>query len=160
MIWEEYGRVRDYNNSQIKILKDSANNEHQEMKECFEEARRAYHDGNKSEAAALSAEGRAHRDLRNEMNGEVARLIEELKEAKKNALENVTVLDSQGFDASRNKFQQAKNKHEELRLKFKEEKQKKRELREEIKFLQEEFKRLKQAFAERLAEVRKQDSKK
>ena len=37
-IWDEYGRIRDYNNSRIDSLRYEADSEHREMQMCFENA--------------------------------------------------------------------------------------------------------------------------
>lgn len=61
-VWEDYGRIRDNNNSQIESLKLEADSEHHAMQDCFDRASAAYEYGDKSEAPMWSQEGHGHKE--------------------------------------------------------------------------------------------------
>ncbi len=153
-VWDEYGRIRDANNARIESLRYEADSEHQMMKDCFDHASDAYEYGNKSEAPIYAAEGHEHKNRRNELNEEVSRLIQEIRDAKANAEWRAPKTDSSAFRRAREAFNVAKARHESAQAEFKRLKTERDHYKAEFDSAQEEHTRLKEEFQRKLAEVK------
>ena len=153
-VWDEYGRIRDENNARIESLRSEAESEHQMMKDCFDRASDAYEYGDKSEAPIYSAEGHEHKERRNELNEEVSRLIQEVRDAKTNAEWRAPKTDSSAFHRAKDIFNEAKARHESAQSEFKRLKAERDSCKAEFIAAQEEHTRLKEEFQRKLAEVK------
>ncbi|MDO5451870.1 MAG: DUF1771 domain-containing protein [Candidatus Saccharibacteria bacterium] len=153
-VWDEYGRIRDYNNSRIESLHYEADSEHQEMQRCFEQASSEYQYGDKSMAPVYSQEGHEHKNRRDELNAEISALGREVKEAKNNAMQRAHRTNSSAFQSAKASFEQAKARHEAAQARFKSLKAERDEAKAEFDSAQAEHKRLKEEFQSRLAEVK------
>ena len=131
-VWSEYGKIRDQNNAVIESLMFQADFEHIEMKRCFEWANREYERGEKSMASVYSQEGRDHKARRDELNAEVGRLCQEIKNARQDAERRALKTDSSLFKLAKAKFEEEKEKHEETQMRF-------RELKDEMDKLKDAF---------------------
>ena len=153
-VWDEYGRIRDYNNSRIESLRYEADREHQEMVDCFDRASDAYNYGNKSEAPMYSAEGRDHKDRRDALNAEVSALIQEIKDAKSHAEYSAPRTDSSAFHRAKAEFESAKARHTQAETEFKRLKTERDHYKQEFDQAQAEHTRLKEEFQRKLAEIK------
>lgn len=153
-VWDEYGRIRDYNNSRIESLRHEADYEHQEMINCFERASDCYNHGDKSEAPYWSEQGHDHKERRNELNDEVSRLIQEIHDTKADASWRAPKTDSSAFHMAKDTFEHAKAHHQSAESEFKRLKTERDHYKAEFNIAQEEHVRLKDEFQERLAEVK------
>lgn len=153
-VWDEYGRIRDENNREIEHLRAEANSEHQAMIDCFDRASDCYEFGDKSEAPYWSQEGHNHKDRRNQLNEEVSRLCQEVKDARQNAEWRAPKTDSSAFHRAKDAFNQAKSQHESAQAEFKRLKAERDRLKNVFDSLQEEHTRLKEEFQQKLMEVK------
>ena len=153
-VWDEYGRIRDYNNSRIDALRAEADDEHQQMIRCFEEASSEYEYGDKAMAPVYSQEGHEHKDRRDELNSEVSILIQEIKDAKENAEYRAPKTDSSSFHMAKDEFERAKARHESAQAEFKRCKAERDRLKDEFDSAQADFVRAKERFEQKLAEVK------
>ncbi len=153
-IWDEYGRIRDYNNSRIDSLRAEADYEHQEMQRCFDEASSEYEYGDKSLAPEYAAEGREHKERRDDLNAQIRELIDEIKEAKNNAEWRAPRIDSSAYQAAKSRFESAKSRHESAEERFKRCKAERDQKKALFDSLQAEHVRLKEEFQRKLEEVR------
>ncbi|MBQ6127661.1 DUF1771 domain-containing protein [Candidatus Saccharibacteria bacterium] len=158
-VWNEYSRIRDYNNSRIDSLRSQADYEHQEMQRCFEQASSEYQYGDKSMAPAYSQEGHEHKARRDELNAEVSKLIQEIKDAKQNAEWRAPKTDSSAYKSARSRFEQAKTRHESAESEFKRLKSVRDSLKREFESAQAEHKRLKEEFQHKLEEIKSQNQR-
>lgn len=154
LVWDEYGRIRDYNNSRIESLKYEADAEHRAMQDCFERASDAYQYGDKSEAPYYSQEGHAHKDRRDELNAEISELAREVKQAKANAEALAPRIDSSAFNYAKSAFESAKARHESAQAEFKRLKGRRDSAKSEFDQLQTRFKQAQDAFNRKLEEVK------
>ncbi|MBQ6461625.1 DUF1771 domain-containing protein [Candidatus Saccharibacteria bacterium] len=159
-VWDEYGRIRDANNARIESLRYEADSEHQMMKDCFERASDAYEYGNKAEAPIYSAEGHDHKDRRDELNEEISRLVQEIRDAKANAEWRAPKTDSSAFHKAKEMFNNAKARHESAENEFKRLKAERDYYKAEFNSAQEEHVRLKEEFQKKLAEVKANNQRK
>ena len=153
-VWEEYGRIRDYNNSRIESLKYEADAEHRAMQDCFEQASNAYQYGDKSEAPYYSQQGHEHKDRRDELNAEISELAREVKQAKANAEASAPKISSYAFDSAKSAFKSAKARHESAQAEFKRLKSQRDSAKAEFNCLQVQFKQAQAAFNRKLEEVK------
>ena len=153
-VWDEYGRIRDSNNYEIERLRAEADYEHQQMVECFERASNCYECGNKSEAPYWSEQGHEHKARRDELNEEVRRLCEEVKEAKRNAEWQAPKTNSSSFHRAKEVFESAKMRHESAQAEFKRLKAERDRAKNDFDAAQEEFVQAKEAFRRKLDEVK------
>lgn len=153
-IWDEYGRIRDYNNSRIDSLRYEADSEHREMQMCFENASSEYSHGDKSMAPVYAEEGREHKERRDELNAEISSLIAEIKSAKERAQYLAPRTDSHAFHVAKDRFEDAKSAHQAAEREFKRRKSDRDRLKAIFDEAQAEHTRLKEAFQHRLAEVK------
>jgi len=153
-VWDEYGRIRDYNNSRIESLKWEADREHQEMQSCFDQASSEYEYGDKSTAPVYSQEGHEHKERRNDLNAEISELAREVKEARQNAEWRAPKTDSSAFHRAKDAFERAKSRHESAQSEFKRLKAKRDRLKSEFDSAHAEHLRLKEAFQHKLEEVK------
>ena len=153
-VWDEYGRIRDYNNSRIESLKWEADREHQEMQNCFDRASFEYQYGDKSMAPVYSQEGYKHKERRNELNAEISELAREVKEARQNAEWRAPKTDSSAFHRAKEVFERAKSRHESAQAEFKRLKAERDRLKGTFDSLQAEHTRLKEEFQKKLEEVK------
>lgn len=153
-VWDEYGRIRDENNSRIESLRYDADYEHQEMVNCFEQASNEYEYGDKSMAPVYSQEGREHKERRDELNAEISELCREIKEAKQNAEMQAPKTNSNAFRRAKEVFEQAKAHHESAQAEFKRLKNERDCLKAEFDSAQAEYKSLKEEFQRKLEEVK------
>ena len=153
-VWDEYGRIRDQNNCEIEHLRAEADSEHQEMIDCFEKASDCYENGDKSEAPYWSSQGHDHKDRRNQLNEEVSRLCQEIKEARQNAQWRAPKTDSSAFYRAKDVFEHAKARHESSQAEFKRLKAERDRLKDAFNSLQEEHTHLKEEFQRKLEEVK------
>ena len=158
-IWNEYGRIRDYNNSRIDSLRYEADSEHQMMVDCFNRASDAYNYGDKSEAPLLSAEGHEHKERRDELNAEIGTLIQEIKDAKANANWQAPKTDASAFHRAKEIFERAKAHHESVQTEFKRLKNERDHYKSEFDQAQAEHTRLKEQFQRKLKEVKKSNQR-
>ena len=158
-VWGEYSRIRDANNSRIESLRYEADSEHQMMKDCFEQASAAYEYGDKSEAPGYAAQGHEHKDRRNELNEEVGRLIQEIRNAKEAAECRAPKTDSSAFRRAKEVFSSAKSCHESAEAEFKRLKAERDRAKAEFNSAQEEFVHLRDEFQKRLAEVKAENQR-
>ncbi|MBR2741877.1 DUF1771 domain-containing protein [Candidatus Saccharibacteria bacterium] len=154
LVWDEYGRIRDYNNSRIESLKYEADAEHRAMQDCFERASDAYQYGDKSEAPYYSQEGHAHKDRRDELNAEISELAREVKQAKAHAEALAPRIDSSAFNCAKSAFESAKARHESAQAEFKRLKGRRDSAKSEFDQLQARFKQAQDAFNRKLEEVK------
>lgn len=157
-VWEEYGRIRDYNNSRIESLKYEADAEHRAMQDCFEQASNAYQYGDKSEAPYYSQQGHEHKDRRDELNAEISELAREVKQAKTNAEASAPKISSYAFDSAKSVFESAKARHESVQAEFKRLKAMRDSTKAEFDHLQAQFKQAQSAFQRKLEEVKSEHS--
>jgi hypothetical protein len=153
-VWDEYSRIRDYNNSRIESLKWEADREHQEMQNCFNQASSEYQYGDKSLAPVYSQEGHEHKKRRNELNSEISELAREVKEARQNAEWRAPKTDSSAFRRAKEVFEGAKSRHESAQTEFKRLKAERDRLKDAFDSLQAEHTRLKEEFQKKLEEVK------
>ena len=157
-VWDEYGRIRDYNNSRIESLKYEADAEHRAMQDCFEQASNAYQYGDKSEAPYYSQQGHEHKDRRDALNAEISELTREVKQAKANAEASAPRISSYAFDSAKSAFESAKARHESAQAEFKRLKAQRDSARAEFDRLQAQFKQAQAAFNRKLEEVKSERS--
>lgn len=155
-VWDEYGRIRDYNNSCIESLKSEADYEHQQMQECFNQASLAYESGDKASAPYYSQLGHEHKDRRNELNAEISELANKVKEARRNAEWLAPKTDSSEFHAAKAEFDHAKSEHQRLDAEFKRLKEESKRLKTEFDNLNNQYKQAKEAFQKRLSQIKEQ----
>lgn len=158
-IWERYGRIRDYNNSQIESLKRDADFEHHAMQDCFERASAAYESGDKAEAPMLSQEGYEHRERRNELNAEISELAQKVKSERMYAESNAPRVDSSAFEDAKSEFEKAKSLHESAQAEFKHLKAERDRLKNVFDSLQDEFIRCQESFQRKLKEIKDERNK-
>ncbi len=157
-VWEEYGRIRDYNNSRIESLRCEADAEHRAMQECFEQASNAYQYGEKSEAPYYSQQGHEHKDRRDALNAEISELVREIKQAKANAEASAPKISSYAFDSAKSAFESAKARHESAQTEFRALKAQCDSAKAEFDCLQAQFKQAQAAFHRKLEEVKSERS--
>ena len=153
-VWDEYSRIRDYNNSRIESLKYEADAEHRAMQDCFEQASNAYQYGDKSEAPYYSQQGHEHKDRRDALNAEISELAREVKQAKANAEASAPRISSYAFDSAKSAFESAKARHESAQAEFKRLKAQRDSAKAEFDRLQAQFKQAQAAFNRGLEEVK------
>lgn len=153
-VWENYNRIRDYNNSRIESLKYDADSEHRAMQDCFDRANTEYEYGSKADAPIWSQEGHEHRERRNELNAEISALAQEVKNARDYAESCAPKVDSSAFEYSKNEFERAKSVHESAKAKFQQLKAESDSLKDTFNSLQTEFLRCKELFQRKLEEVK------
>ena len=153
-IWDEYGRIRDHNNSEIERLRSEADYEHQQMKDCFEQASSCYEYGDKSEAPYWSQQGHDHKNRRDELNREVSRLCREVKDAKREAQWRAPKTDSSAFHRAKEIYERAKAHHESAQAEFKRLKAIRDCAKADFDSAHAEHVRAKKAFDDRLTEVK------
>lgn len=151
--WDEYGRIRDANNSRIESLRYEADREHEEMKACFDRASDAYEYGDKAEAPIYSAEGHDHKERRDQLNAEISALIQEIRDAKANAQYQAPKTDSSSFHEAKERFNAAKTRHESAEAEFKTLKAERDRYKAEFDSAQAEHTRLKDEFTKKLTEA-------
>lgn len=153
-VWDEYGRIRDQHNYEIERLRAEADSEHQQMIDCFEQASSCYDFGDKSEAPYWSSQGHDHKDRRDQLNEEVSRLCQEVKDAKCEAQWRAPKTDSSAFHRAKEAFERAKSRHESAQAEFKRLKVERDRLKDEFNSAQAEHVRLKEEFQRKLEEVK------
>lgn len=153
-VWEDYARIRDYNNSQIESLKYDADFEHRAMQDCFDRASDAYAYGDKSEAPILSQEGHEHKARRDELNAEISRLANEVKSAKAYAEMRAPRVDSSSFESAKAEFERAKAFHESAQTEFKNRAAERDRLKDMFETFQAEHARCQESFQNKLAQVK------
>ena len=153
-VWDEYGRIRDANNPQIESLRAQADSEHYQMQQCFEQASSEYSYGDKSLASEYAQEGHEHKERRDELNSEISRLCEEVRNAKQHAEWSAPKPDSSAFNRAKDRFEQAKAEHEAAEREFKSLSKQRNAAKQAFDSAHAEHQRLKEAFERRLEEVR------
>ena len=153
-IWDEYGRIRDYNNSRIELLRYDADYEHREMQMCFDNASSEYSYGDKSMAPVYAEEGREHKERRDELNAEISELIAEIRNAKEHAQYAAPRTNADAFHRAKDRFEDAKSVHQAAEREFKNRKAERDRLKAIFEEAQAEHTRTKEAFQNRLAEVK------
>lgn len=153
-VWDEYGRIRDYNNAKIENLRSEADYEHREMIRCFDQASSCYQYGNKSEAPYWSEQGHSHKNLRDQLNYQVSELCREVKAAKQNAEMRANKTNSSAFHRAKEAFDDAKNKHEAFQTGFKRLKAERDQLKLEFHRAEAEHRKLKEQFQRKLDEIK------
>lgn len=157
-VWDEYGKIRDDNNSQINELRIRADQEHQEMRKCFDRANYEFEHGDKSKAANYSQEGYEHRDLRDKLNAELGRLVHEVKEAKRDAEYRAPRYSDSKFKDAKSAYDHAKALHLEKEAEFRRLKSECAKKKEQFRALQDEHDSLKTKVYEIRAErLKKRD---
>lgn len=153
-VWENYNRIRDYNNSRIESLKYDADSEHRAMQDCFDRANTEYEYGSKADAPIWSQEGHEHRERRNELNAEISALAQEVKNARDYAESCAPKVDSSAFEYAKIEFERAKYVHESTKTEFQQLKAESDSLKDTFDSLQTEFLRCKELFQRKLEEVK------
>ena len=153
-VWDEYGRIRDYNNAKIESLRSEADYEHREMIRCFDQASSCYQYGNKSEAPYWSEQGHSHKNLRDQLNYQVSELCREVKAAKQNAEMRANKTNSSAFHRAKEAFDDAKNKHEAFQAGFKRLKAERDQFKLEFHRAEAEHRKLKEQFQRKLDEIK------
>ena len=156
-VWDEYGRIRDINNSRIESLRQEAEYEHREMQDCFERASSCYHYGDKSEAPYWSSQGQDHKCRRDNINEEVSRLCQEVKSARRDAEWRAPKTDSSAFQRAKGFFNDAKSRQKSAEAEFERLKIEREQYKAKFDSIQAEYLRLKEEFQEKLAQI-KQDN--
>lgn len=153
-VWDEYGRIRDYNNAKIESLRSEADYEHREMIRCFDQASSCYQYGDKSEAPYWSEQGHSHKNLRDQLNCQISELCREVKAAKQNAEMRANKTNSSAFHRAKEAFDDAKNKHEAFQAGFKRLKAERDQFKLEFHRAEAEHRKLKEQFQRKLDEIK------
>lgn len=153
-VWDEYGRIRDYNNAKIESLRSEADYEHREMIRCFDQASSCYQYGDKSEAPYWSEQGHSHKNLRDQLNYQISELCREVKAAKQNAEMRANKTNSSAFHRAKEAFDDAKNRHEAFQAGFKRLKAERDQLKLEFHRAEAEHRKLKEQFQRKLDEIK------
>lgn len=153
-VWDEYGRIRDYNNAKIEGLRSEADYEHREMIRCFDQASSCYQYGDKSEAPYWSEQGHSHKNLRDQLNCQISELCREVKAAKQNAEMRANKTNSSAFHRAKEAFDDAKNKHEAFQAGFKRLKAERDQFKLEFHRAEAEHRKLKEQFQRKLDEIK------
>ena len=153
-VWDEYGRIRDYNNAKIESLRSEADYEHREMILCFDQASSCYQYGDKSEAPYWSEQGHSHKNLRDQLNYQISELCREVKAAKQNAEMRANKTNSSAFHRAKEAFDDAKNKHEAFQAGFKRLKAERDQFKLEFHRAEAEHRKLKEQFQRKLDEIK------
>lgn len=153
-VWDEYGRIRDYNNAKIESLRSEADYEHREMIRCFDQASSCYQYGDKSEAPYWSEQGHSHKNLRDQLNCQISELCREVKAAKQNAEMRANKTNSSAFHRAKEAFNDAKNRHEAFQAGFKRLKAERDQLKLEFHRAEAEHRKLKEQFQRKLDEIK------
>ena len=153
-VWDEYGRIRDYNNAKIESLRSEADYEHREMIRCFDQASSCYQYGDKSEAPYWSEQGHSHKNLRDQLNCQISELCREVKAAKQNAEMRANKTNSSAFHRAKEAFSDAKNRHEAFQTGFKRLKAERDQLKLEFHRAEAEHRKLKEQFQRKLDEIK------
>lgn len=153
-VWDEYGRIRDYNNAKIEDLRSEADYEHREMIRCFDQASSCYQYGDKSEASYWSEQGHSHKNLRDQLNYQISELCREVKAAKQNAEMRANKTNSSAFHRAKEAFDDAKNRHEAFQAGFKRLKAERDQFKLEFHRAEAEHRKLKEQFQRKLDEIK------
>ena len=153
-VWDEYGRIRDYNNAKIESLRSEADYEHREMIRCFDQASSCYQYGDKSEAPYWSEQGHSHKNLRDQLNCQISELCREVKAAKQNAEMRANKTNSSAFHRAKEAFDDAKNRHEAFQAGFKRLKAECDQFKLEFHRAEAEHRKLKEQFQRKLDEIK------
>lgn len=153
-VWDEYGRIRDYNNAKIESLRSEADYEHREMIRCFDQASSCYQYGDKSEAPYWSEQGHSHKNLRDQLNCQISELCREVKAAKQNAEMRANKTNSSAFHRAKEAFNDAKNRHEAFQAGFKRLKAERDQFKLEFHRAEAEHRKLKEQFQRKLDEIK------
>lgn len=153
-VWDEYGRIRDYNNAKIESLRSEADYEHREMIRCFDQASSCYQYGDKSEAPYWSEQGHSHKNLRDQLNCQISELCREVKAAKQNAEMRANKTNSSAFHRAKEAFDDAKNRHEAFQAGFKRLKAERDQFKLEFHRTEAEHRKLKEQFQRKLDEIK------
>lgn len=153
-VWDEYGRIRDYNNAKIESLRSEADYEHREMIRCFDQASSCYQYGDKSEAPYWSEQGHSHKNLRDQLNYQISELCREVKAAKQNAEMRANKTNSSAFHRAKEAFDDAKNRHEAFQAGFKRLKAERDQFKLEFHRAEAEHRKLKEQFQRKLDEIK------
>ena len=153
-VWDEYGRIRDYNNAKIESLRSEADYEHREMIRCFDQASSCYQYGDKSEAPYWSEQGHSHKNLRDQLNCQISELCREVKAAKQNAEMRANKTNSSAFHRAKEAFNDAKNRHEAFQAGFNRLKAERDQLKLEFHRAEAEHRKLKEQFQRKLDEIK------
>lgn len=145
-VWDEYGRIRDYNNAKIEGLRSEADYEHREMIRCFDQASSCYQYGDKSEAPYWSEQGHSYKNLRDQLNYQISELCREVKAAKQNAEMRANKTNSSAFHRAKEAFDDAKNRHEAFQAGFKRLKAERDQFKLEFHRAEAEHRKLKEQF--------------
>lgn len=153
-VWDEYGRIRDYNNAKIEGLRSEADYEHRETIRCFDQASSCYQYGDKSEAPYWSEQGHSHKNLRDQLNYQISELCREVKAAKQNAEMRANKTNSSAFHRAKEAFDDAKNRHEAFQAGFKRLKAERDQFKLEFHRAEAEHRKLKEQFQRKLDEIK------
>ena len=153
-VWDEYGRIKETNNPQIDQLRAEADFEHQAMQDAFNQASSEYEYGDKSMAPYYSEQGHEHKARRDDLNAEVSRLCQEVKDAKARAEWSASKPDNSAFRDAKERFESTKARHESKQAEFKRLKAERDHAKAEFDSLQEEWQRRKNAFQTKLEQVK------
>ena len=117
-IWAEFEKTKRAINIRIELLRQTADSEHQKMKDCFALASKAYEEG-KVEAPLYASMGHDHKDHRNNINSEISSLVQEIREAKEAAMAAAPQIDRTAFLKAKKIYEEAKARHETAQTEFK-----------------------------------------
>lgn len=159
-IWDEYGRIRDRNNSRMEALRHEANSEHKMMIDCFDRASHAYNNGNKADAPKYAAEGHEHKAKRDALNAQINALVQEIQSAKATAKWKTSRFDGFAFRRAKDIFMQAKARHESAQFGFRRLKAEQDARKKEFDAAHAEHLRLRGLFQKKLEEVKAEQHRK
>lgn len=157
--WDEYGLIRDRNNSEIERLKYRADSAHQNMSSAYDRASSAYNYGDKASAPSYAEEGRRYKAERDELNDHIKELGQEVKSAKKYAQSRASRYDNNTFKNAKRKFEEAKKKFEDAKSRAQIAKDNFSKAKQEFERLKSELESIKNQQAERIKELKSQTAK-
>ena len=153
-IWEDYGHIRDSNNSRIESLNREADYLCEQMRDAFERASSAYSYGDHDNASAYSAQGHDYKNQLQSLNNEIGALCREVSEAKQNAKWRAPKVDSSAYHQAKATYNEAKRRHEESKITFKTLEQERDLLKAKFDEMHAEHARLNAECKRRLEEVK------
>jgi hypothetical protein len=103
--WDDYRRIRDFNNTQINSLKSQADDAYHSMINAFERASSAYECGDRSLASSYTAEGRNCQAIMRSLNAAIKSLGAEVKSARARTESMTDNPDNGSFSDAKERFQ-------------------------------------------------------
>lgn len=117
-VWDEYDHIYENNASAIKLLREEADREHEQMQDYFEQAAKEYESGDKAKSAILAAEGREHGKRRNELNVQIKKHCDVIRVARQKTIQDSPRIDSSAYRAVREVHAAAKVDYKKAKSEF------------------------------------------